>query len=368
MTIAPAPSETTQHTDQPQQRPFEQVLDRLTSLGPALSDSVPGFEALFVVGAPAALGALPLVIAGDRLIAGSDLPLVLIAGGAIPKPTLHCLAAGMGLRAGVRVRLHCFQRNWLAAQVRKQREGFELFAARHLLAGSDECLRDLAVDWRDRPAPEAAENLLVSGLDLLVRSWPVAPMLAKAKQSVPAEATTVAIALAEVCRLIGDALGLLRGTFACEPSRQSQALQAAAADAGERGLWAWAYGATPEALPIPSSHEVWDAILGLFRKALGQVVETRTGIEYADAHDLIDHVRSCRRNWWSRLRRTLVDRRRGGGREHAHLQLVLALARRADGGEDKSLIALAAALLPRLGGPILANPDWPRLRREALLL
>lgn len=347
----------------------EEILAEIERIGPRVEVSFPLFQAFYLVG-PAALGELDLLESGSIWVCGSELSFVLVTAEAIPSPTLRCLQAGIGMRlGGMRVRLRHFHAAHLEAQVPKYREGFELVEARKLLAGSDRSVDRLAISWARREAPEAAENLLAESLEFLLRAWPQAPLLTRQSFEASREKQILKGALAELARDWGDALLLLRGRYEAGRAARHRAVSKVFPPTAVRGrILDWAFDRQPLlAEPGVTVEELWQELREGIVEALAVAASRTSRKSTDDPESLIHNVRGSRRSLSSRLRRLLRGGRRAGGREFTLLCLILALT---GGGaqDDKRLLARAARLLPRLGGPILCHPSWAKIRRESLLL
>ena len=351
-----------------------EILAEIEAIGPKLARSVPDFQALYLVGLPA-LGELEFVETASAWVCDSEMSFVLISGSPIAGPTLRCLQAGIGMRlGGMRIRLRHFHSDWLAVQARKRREGFELMQARRLLAGDGGPVDQMDSSWLSEPSPDAAENLLVDCLELLLRAWPERAMLER-WPSTDAERAKLILkgSLTELTRNIGDALLVLNGRYECSlAARRARLAELAVGDA-MAAILAWAFGSLPllEPVPGPEPHSLesaWTALRQTTIATLADAVGRRLGHSIGDSRDLLSNVRNCRRSLRSRLRRLFQGKKRAGDREFTQLMLLLCLALDEPESASKQLLDRAAKLLPLLGGPILANPDWPKLRRETLLL
>ena len=362
-------SETTETAGVPGATLKTEVLAEVDELAQRLAKSVPGFDSFWLVGA-GAIGEFELVETAIAWICESELAFVLVTDRAIPTATLRCLRAGIGLHlGGLRVRLRCFNKQWLRAHASKHREGYELFESRRLLAGDPEAVETLAMEWSTSGSAEAAENVLIDSLEPLLRSWPDRPMLEREPGAHPERSQLVLHgAWIELARAIGDALLILHGEFKSERLARAEAV-AQRVDPQAREVFAWAYGEQPllEALPYDGTR-VWETLRSTMIDALSTAVAKRQDKQLDDPLALVAHVRSCRRSMSSRIKRFFKAQQRAGGREFAQLLLLLAIARPSEGEERRRLIQRSVRLLSLVGGPILANPDWERIRREALIV
>lgn len=341
------------------------VIDEVEAIGTRLQSMVPGFSSFWLAGSTAA-GALEVAPLGSSWVCGSDIAFVLVTEAAIPAPTLRCLRAGIGLRlGGMRVRLRNFKKPWLPQQVSKHREGFEWMEARRLLSGDEGDALSLDDSFTQRPAPAAVENLCVDSLELMLRCYPDVPMLER--EATPTAPQLVQGALVELARNLGDAELLMSGRFTVSRAERGDAhVEISDTDRSTyRSIIDWAYGpeAPLEATPVEPT-EIWSTLRDQLLEILRAAVEERLSGELAQNRELLQHVRNCRRGLWSRIQRFVRGKKRAGGREYAQLLLLLSLGEAYE--NDRALLEQGARLLSLIGGPILANPDWHKLRREAL--
>lgn len=347
------------------------IFEEIEAVGAQLSRSVPGFSSLWLVGA-AADSSFDLAASGSAWLCSSELSFVLISEKPIPAPTLRCMQAGIGLRiGGLRIRLRHFKSPWLAQQASKHREGFELLQGRRLLAGEPGTVLELDPTFLTRPSPASVENLCVDTLELLLRAYPGAPMLERSPSTDERTNLVTRGGLTEAARNLGDAVLLLAGTFTIDRESRRELLAETFDESSpvRRSIYEWAFSPQPliEELPLEAT-ELWTELRAQLVELLRCAVEARLGRTLDRDTELLAHVRNCRRGLWSRAQRFFRGKQRVGGREYFQLLLMLTLLADENLVDHKSISRDGARLLSLVGGPILANPDWGKMRREALLV
>ncbi|MCB9880250.1 MAG: hypothetical protein H6832_00075 [Planctomycetes bacterium] len=347
------------------------IFEEIDAIGPRLANSIPGFSSLWLVGT-AANGDFELAETGSAWVCSSELSFVLVSDTAIAAPTLRCLQAGIGIRlGGLRVRLNHYKTPWLAQQATKRRSGFELVLSRKLIAGDPAPVEALDFSFVSKPCQLAVENLCVDTLELLLRAHPDAPMLERGSANTDFSDLVLRGSLTEIARNSGDAILLAGGTFATERVARSNELARIHGDGNSliARIHAWAFGAQPLLdMPPCSPTEVWNELRRETLRSLKTAVETRLERQLDRDTALLRHVRNCRRSTWSRVKRFVHGKRRAGGREYTQLLLLLTLLADDQHPEHRELLRAGNHLLSLVGGPILANPEWRNLRREALLV
>ncbi len=350
------------------------IFEEIEALGPRLAGSIPGFSSLWLVGS-AAHGDFELAESGSAWVCSSELSFVLVSDDAIPAPTLRCIQAGIGIRlGGLRVRLHHYKTPWLAQQASKRRSGFELMLARKLVTGDPAPVEALEASFSSvltSPCPAAIENLCVDSLELLLRARPDAPMLERGSSDVDFRELVLRGALTELARNSGDALLLARASFSVERESRAKALADLHDGTNEKlaRIHAWAFGPQPLLeTPPEEASSLWQTLRTALLRALIEAVEARLGKPLERDTALLTHVRNTRRSVWSRIKRFIDGKRRAGGREYTQLLLLLTLLADDSHPDRRELLRSGTHLLSLVGGPILANPEWRNLRREALLV
>lgn len=359
------------------------IFDEVEALGRRLEDALPGLTSIWLVGSAAQRGgggseSFELATTGSAWVCSSELSFVVVSEEAIPGPTLRCLQTGIGIRiGGLRVRLRHFRSPWLAQQMPGRREGYELALSRKLIAGDGTAIEAIDTSFVTRASASAAENLCVDTLELLLRCHPRAPMLERviAPENTGGDTSLHAElvlrgGLTESARNLGDARLLLAGRFAVDRKDRLKALLTLLdEDSSSARVAAWAYSAQPllEELPL-SAEDLWIELRNQTLDILCRAVESRLGRTLDSEVEILNHVRNCRRSTWSRIKRFFAGKQRAGGREYAQLLMMLTLLSDETQEGARDMMRAAIHLLSLVGGPILANPDWGKLRREALLV
>lgn len=346
------------------------IFDEVEALGKRLELTLPGFASIWLVGS-AADREFELATTGSAWVCSSELSFVVVSNDAIPGPTLRCLQTGIGIRiGGLRVRLRHFRSPWLQQQLPGQREGYELALRRKLLAGDAAPIEALDMSFTERPSESAAENLCVDTLELLLRCHPKAPMLDRQPVVGAHRELVLRGGLTETARNLGDARLLLEGRYSVDREERMLALRELhKAGTPQNHIFDWAYSAQPllEEPPVDPD-ALWILLRDEVIEILCRAVEKRIGRELSDPSEILSHVRNCRRGTWSRIKRFFEGKKRAGGREYAQLLMMLTLLSDDAHEGARDLMRNAIHVLSLVGGPILANPDWGKLRREALLV
>nr|HMQ23454.1 hypothetical protein [Planctomycetota bacterium] len=178
-------------------------------------------------------------------------------------------------------------------------------------------------------------------------------------------------ALTELARNSGDALLLARASFSVERESRAKALADLHDGTNEKlaRIHAWAFGPQPLLeTPPEEASSLWQTLRTALLRALIEAVEARLGKPLERDTALLTHVRNTRRSVWSRIKRFIDGKRRAGGREYTQLLLLLTLLADDSHPDRRELLRSGTHLLSLVGGPILANPEWRNLRREALLV